>query len=306
MCQNFTNSISKVLTEIEVGSSRRPKLDTFNTTQTIPEIVKNSGVPRRPYTVLVEGNIGSGKTTFLEHFNKFNEDVETLVEPVEKWRNAKGHNLLQMMYEDPCRWSLTFQTYVQLTMVQNHTKVTNKSVKLMERSLYSAKYCFVENLKKSGKMPLSEYEVLSSWFEFLLSCPQVELGVDLIVYMRTDPEVALSRVKSRSRGEEHLIAEEYIRDLHHLHEEWLVHGKHALPAPVIVVDANKDLEEMKNVFARQEELITSRARETLASEKKREDDKENCDLVKVGTKRLASDDGEGGRRKSVLMESGQN
>merc|ERR1719186_343341 len=111
-----------------------------------------------------------------------------------------GHNLLQMMYEDPCRWSLTFQTYVQLTMVQNHTKVSNKSVKLMERSLYSAKYCFVENLKKSGKMPLSEYEVLSSWFEFLLSCPQVELGVDLIVYMRTDPEVALSRVKSRSRG----------------------------------------------------------------------------------------------------------
>ena len=90
---------------IEVGSSsRRPKLDTFNTTQTIPEIVKNSGVPRRPYTVLVEGNIGSGKTTFLEHFNKFSEDVETLVEPVEKWRNAKGHNLLQMMYEDPCRF----------------------------------------------------------------------------------------------------------------------------------------------------------------------------------------------------------
>ena len=76
-------------------------------------------------------------------------------------------------------------------MVQNHTKVITKSIKLMERSLFSAKYCFVENLKRSGKMPLSEYEVLSSWFEFLLSCPQVDLGVDLIVYMRVCARVAL-------------------------------------------------------------------------------------------------------------------
>ena len=54
----------------------------------------------------------------------------------------------------------------------------------MERSIFSAKYCFVENLMKSGKMPLSEYEVLTSWFDFLLTSPQIDLGVDLIVYMR--------------------------------------------------------------------------------------------------------------------------
>ena len=57
-------------------------------------------------------------------------------------------------------------------------------MKLMERSIFSAKYCFVENLMKSGKMPLSEYEVLTSWFDYLLTSPQVDLGVDLIVYMR--------------------------------------------------------------------------------------------------------------------------
>ena len=26
------------------------------------------------------------------------------------------------MYEDPSRWSLTFQTYVQLTMLETHAK----------------------------------------------------------------------------------------------------------------------------------------------------------------------------------------
>ena len=57
--------------------------------------------------------------------------------------------------------------------------------------MYSAKNCFAENLQRSDKMPLSEYGVLSSWFEFLLSCPKVDLGVDLIVYMRVSARLAL-------------------------------------------------------------------------------------------------------------------
>jgi len=290
MCQNFTNSISKILGEIETAQNNRQM-------RVVKEVTRV-----RPYTVLVEGNIGSGKTTFLENFNKFGEDVEVLVEPVEKWRDARGHNLLQMMYEDPDRWSLMFQTYVQLTMVQNHTKITNKSVKLMERSLYSAKYCFVENLLNSGKMPACEYEVLNSWFEFLLSCNQVDLGVDLIVYMRTDPEVALSRMRSRSRGEESLIAEKYIRDLHNLHEDWLVHGKNFLPAPVLVIDANKDLEEMQEVFARQEALV----KDIVAEQKDRNnEDKENIIVGKMGAKRPASHDYDVERKKTVLAEVNQ-
>ena len=114
MCQNLTDSLSRVLAKGKVQNSQKVN------------IMKSPEAPlvnSRPFTVVVEGNIGSGKTTFLQHFNKFSEDVEILAEPVDKWRNASGHNLLQMMYEDPCRWSLAFQTYVQLTMVQNHTKV---------------------------------------------------------------------------------------------------------------------------------------------------------------------------------------
>ena len=53
---------------------------------------------------LVEGNIGSGKTSFLSQFSGL-AGVETLAEPVERWRdlNGSGHNLLQLMYEDPAR-----------------------------------------------------------------------------------------------------------------------------------------------------------------------------------------------------------
>lgn len=47
----------------------------------------------QPFTVFVEGNIGSGKTTFLEHFRQF-QDITLLTEPVEEWRNLRGWNLL--------------------------------------------------------------------------------------------------------------------------------------------------------------------------------------------------------------------
>ena len=57
----------------------------------------------RPFTVVVEGNIGCGKTTFLDHFSKFSDRVEVLTEPVDRWRDVNGHNLLQLMYENPSR-----------------------------------------------------------------------------------------------------------------------------------------------------------------------------------------------------------
>ena len=51
---------------------------------------------KKPFTVIVEGNIGSGKTTFLNRFmqsgnvanrNPLSEHVEVIPEPVSKWQN---------------------------------------------------------------------------------------------------------------------------------------------------------------------------------------------------------------------------
>ena len=63
------------------------------------------------FPVLVEGNIGCGKTTFLLQFAQF-EHVDVLTEPVDRWRNVNGHNLLQLMYDDPQRLGMLFQSCV--------------------------------------------------------------------------------------------------------------------------------------------------------------------------------------------------
>ena len=75
---------------------------------------------------------------------------------------------------------------------------------MMERSLFSARHCFVENLHDSGKMSDAEFSVLCEWFDFLASgnLSSVDVGVDLIIYLRTEPEVAYERKKSRARKEE--------------------------------------------------------------------------------------------------------
>lgn len=45
------------------------------------------------YTVFIEGNVGSGKTTFLELFAD-SPNVLTVKEPVHKWQDVHGHNFL--------------------------------------------------------------------------------------------------------------------------------------------------------------------------------------------------------------------
>eukprot|EP00090_Calanus_glacialis_P025208 TRINITY_DN3929_c0_g1_i1.p1 TRINITY_DN3929_c0_g1~~TRINITY_DN3929_c0_g1_i1.p1 ORF type:complete len:244 (-),score=68.27 TRINITY_DN3929_c0_g1_i1:99-830(-) len=208
----------------------------------------------RPFTVLVEGNIGCGKTTFLEHFAQFSQ-VEVLKEPVDRWRDVNGHNLLQLMYEDPARWAMPFQSYVQLTMLDHHLHKSGKPIKLMERSIYSSRYCFVENLHKSGKMLGCEFEVLDEWFKFATDNSGLNINVDLIIYLRTTPEKALERVNIRNRSEENSIPLEYLKDLHDLHEDWLMKKKYPLAAPVLVIDADQDMPEMQAEYRKHEPSI---------------------------------------------------
>lgn len=205
-----------------------------------------------PFTVFVEGNIGSGKTTFLNHFKQFS-DVCLMTEPVENWRNLNGVNLLDLMYKNPDVWAMTFQNYVTLTMLKNHIKQTDKQVKLMERSIFSARNCFVEKMLSSGMIQPGMYHVLQEWYDFIYEHHKIQC--DLIVYLRTDPKVVYERMKARARSEESCVPYQYLKDLHDLHENWLIHGHHYRPAQVLVLDANLDLESISAEYQRSERSI---------------------------------------------------
>ena len=96
-------------------------------------------------------------------YTLLNRKLRLFPEPVDKWRDLNGANLLELMYKDPVRWAFAFHSYIQLTMLENHLKINqideNSSdisinhgfypINIMERSIFSARYCFLENFFQS-------------------------------------------------------------------------------------------------------------------------------------------------------------
>ncbi|RLU16835.1 hypothetical protein DMN91_010903, partial [Ooceraea biroi] len=210
---------------------------------------------KHPFTVCVEGNIGSGKTTFLSHFKKF-DNITVLEEPVELWRNISGTNLLELMYSDPSRYAFLFQSYVQLTMLQLHTCKTPSPYKIMERSVYSA-MCFIENLKCNKVLRDTEVKILEEWYDWCLKNANIE--TNLIVYLRTTPEVVYERMKKRGRTEENTISLDYLKQIHHIHDDWLYHQTlKPVPAPIIIINGDQELPQMVEEFEKCKNEIFSK------------------------------------------------
>ncbi|XP_050427070.1 deoxynucleoside kinase-like [Adelges cooleyi] len=228
------------------------------------------------YTVLIEGNVGSGKTTFLERFADC-PNVLLAKEPVHKWQNVDGYNFLGLMYDDPKRWSFAFQSIVQRTMLEMHQlrPNSNQNIKIMERSIYSARNIFVENLFKDNYLSAPEYAVLDAWYKWLTE--NVEIECDLIIYLRTEPEVAYKRIKTRGRSEEKAIPFEHIKHLHELHEKWLNVERTKVPnaTPVVVVDANQNMEYVEKESKYIRDLITANASASAVVESQVKDKSNN-------------------------------
>lgn len=194
---------------------------------------------RKPFSILVEGNIGVGKSTFLKQFER-NMNIEIIYEPIEMWRDLNGSNILDLMYQDTQKWGFPFQSYTTLLMLKNHEKPTEKKIKMMERSVFSGRYCFTKLLLEDGKLTKEEYDILHKWYDFIEENNDVR--PDLIVYLRATPEQVHERLQSRRRSEEAKISFDYIQRLHKLHDDWLVHkiynNNNNNSVPVLILDAN--------------------------------------------------------------------
>ncbi|NXG24004.1 DGUOK protein, partial [Grallaria varia] len=91
-----------------------------------------------------------GKSTFLKLLGAAFPRWHLVTEPVTQWQKvpARGTaqdpggstNLLQMMYQEPARWSYTFQTFSCTSRLRAMLEVppgTPHPVRVFERSVYS-------------------------------------------------------------------------------------------------------------------------------------------------------------------------
>ena len=198
-------------------------------------------------TVSVEGNIGAGKSTLCNYIaSRYPNDITVLCEPIDKWQNCSGHNILDLFYKDPCKYSFLFQSYVQLTLLRQLVEEVPTKIKLCERSLFSAKYCFVQNLREEEKLAEPEYAVLDAWFQYIVNNNTVQPHA--IIYLRTNPAVAHDRLVNRNRAEEATVSLEYLQKLHVQHESWLVHQQYGATPPVCIINGDENLDNIKKTY----------------------------------------------------------
>jgi deoxyadenosine/deoxycytidine kinase len=196
--------------------------------------------------ISVEGNIGSGKSTFCnylrEHFSKHynrpqNANVYFVDEPVEDWMSIKDENgsLLEHFYASPDEYSFCFQMTAYISRLANLKNVLSKcndnDVIITERSVFSDYNVFAKMLYDTSKITSIQYQCYKTWFfHFLEEIPPV-----FYVYIQTDYLKCHERVLQRARQGETPITCEYLGMCGFYHQNWLSNESN-----ILIFDGNKD------------------------------------------------------------------
>lgn len=208
--------------------------------------------PIQPKSFIVEGNIGAGKSTFLRLINE-QLPVQIVYEPLDQWQKVNGQSLLDKFYQDTQRWGYTFQSYAFVTRVIEQEKQMRANPYLpqvLERSVYSDRYCFAQNCFEMGTISELEWTLYKEWFEWLVD--NYTQKPDGFIYLQTDPNICYERITKRAREEEAAVPFSYIESLHKKHENWLINKQDIAPylqeTPVLVLNCDQDFESNSEQF----------------------------------------------------------
>ena len=221
--------------------------------------------------IYIEGNIGSGKSTFVRLLSNY---LQTFVEkgfnpfliqePVDQWMmtfDSDGKNILDKFYEDQTRWAFTFQMNSFISRAHKiHEKrdlSQENQLLFVERSIYTDRYCFAANCYETNKMTQMEYDIYCRWNDWLSN--QFKLRPNAYIYLKCDTNTNVERIAKRSRQGECNIPKEYLDNLHAKHESWMK-AENDTNIPVLTLDVSTDftdISKMDILFKEVEEFIVN-------------------------------------------------
>ena len=117
-----------------------------------------------PLIFSIDGNIGSGKSTIINHLINSNITIENynlifLPEPVDVWNEIKdssGVTILEKYYADPKKYAFSFQMMAYITRLsQIKMAIKNNpinSIIITERCLFTDREIFAKMLYDSGQI----------------------------------------------------------------------------------------------------------------------------------------------------------
>ena len=186
----------------------------------------------------ISGIIGVGKSTLTKSIGE-QLGYTSYFEPV------KENIFLEKFYKDMKKYSFPMQMYLLNKRFEQHQKmVWMKENAIQDRTIYED-VIFAKMLYEGGYMEKDVFQTYRDTFE---SMTHFLHRPDMIIYLDVKPEIALERIKKRSRGCETTITLEYLQALQKGYEEWIqdIHPR----IPVIRIDWNtfKDTKDVLQII----------------------------------------------------------
>ena len=155
--------------------------------------------------VVVEGNIGSGKSTVMQALRDAFPEATVIPEPVEQWASE-----LALFYEDPAGWALPFSLRVLLTHFGNRdVGTTTGELAIVERCPLSCRHVFTQLLFNERTMSQHHWDLFREYYDVIGWEPGER---DLILYIDTPVDKCLERIEHRGReSEQRGIDVQYLR-----------------------------------------------------------------------------------------------
>jgi deoxyadenosine/deoxycytidine kinase len=175
--------------------------------------------------IAIEGNIGCGKSTVISRLCTETR-LPIFLEPVDDWKDW-----LTLFYNDPARYGLAFNLNVLMTF--NRWK-GNEFQAIYERSPLSNRFVFAELQKDHGKMNALELDLFHKLYLKLGWAP------DVIIYIKTNPEVCHTRMLQRARECESQVSLSYLQDVDKKYEDMILNTPPDVTT--ITVDGNRSHE----------------------------------------------------------------
>ena len=160
--------------------------------------------------ISIEGNIGVGKSTFINILKSKWDMVggcEVVSEPVDIWTNltnSDGKNILQTFYEDIPRWAYSFQNVACITRMmkmEDTIRNTDRRYIFLDRSLGTDKNVFEAMLHNNGQLNQIEHQMYNLWCDFYHKYVRSQTN-QIYIYLKASPETCAQRIKKRGRIEE--------------------------------------------------------------------------------------------------------
>ena len=179
--------------------------------------------------ISIEGNIGSGKSSFVQNLKTYYADQKNccrmkicfLQEPVDIWNtitDKDGKTMIECYYSNPEKYAFPFQMMAYISRLATLKEEFKKNYDFIftERCIFTDRNVFCKMLYDDEKINEIEYKIYNKWFdEFVEEFPEIEY-----IYLKTDPQIAFDRIVKRNRLGEN-IPLEYLTTCHEYHENWL-------------------------------------------------------------------------------------